>query len=325
MSDYFRPVVLSGPADSTTVAAFQAVMNKAQQTCPWLPPLASESAGIFYGDPPSFPRLNTIPEGLDDSQQQQWQMIYKAVAPIASATMRGEMQKAQAQGAQLANDAAFWDGVYRVTLDVATLGLNEAMNQLWAVIDEAKAASAAIKASIDLINNGDADAQDQQQAQALDSEHQSLIQQIISTIAPLGPDVRQQAGLGFTAVAAGITAAVVVTIVASVAVVVSSLKDLQQKANDAANAVADKRITMVQQALAAGQIDEATAQSQMSQIQKDAGDQASSQGAGAVGTGLAKAGLGVALAVGAIAAGYFLLKKKSAAPAAATNPRRRRR
>ena len=106
---------------------------------------------------------------------------------------------------------------------------------------------------------------------------------------------------------------------------VSSLKDLQQKANDAANAVADKRITMVQQALAAGQIDEATAQSQMSQIQKDAGDQASSQGAGAVGTGLAKAGLGVALAVGAIAAGYFLLKKKSAAPAAATNPRRRRR
>ncbi len=330
MSDFFLPVVLSASADNATIAAFQAVMNKANQTCPWLPPLASESAGIFYGSPPSFPRLNPQPEGLDASQQQQWGLIYQAVAPIASATMRGEMQAAQAQGAQLAADAAFWDTVYRVTADVATLGVNELWADFWKAIADAKQSRDSIVGILQttqqaLDEQGDtADPALVAQQQSLQNRLDSLINQILSAISPLGSEVRQQAGMGSTLIIAGIAGAVVVAITASVWAVAHELAAVQTQANDHAQAVIDHQTTFDEAALAAGQIDQAEFARRRANTAQQANDIAKSQGAGAVGAGMMTAGLGIAAAVGAVALGIFLLKKKSASAASATNPRRRR-
>lgn len=332
MSDFFLPVVLSAPADNAMVAAFQAVMNKAQDSAPWLPPLAGESAGIFYGSPPSFPRLNPSPDGLDDSQQEQWTLIYRAVAPIASAAMRGEMQTAQAQGAQLASDAAFWNTVHRITLDVATLGANEAWIAFWDAIAAAKEARDGIVASLRaaeeiLASQGNqADPSLLGQQQNLRNQLDSLINQILSVISPLGNDVRQQAGLGVAPlVVAGIAAAVVTTITASVWAIAHELSAVQQQANEHAQAVLDHQTAVDEAALAAGQIDQNEFARRRAATAQQAKDIADAQGAGAVGSGLAKAGLGVALVIGAVAAGIFFLKKKSAAaPVPATNPRRRR-
>lgn len=332
MSDFFLPVQLSAPADNPTIAAFQKVMIKAQQTCPWLGNLAGESSGLFYTSPPQFPRLNPTPEGLDDAQQQQWKLIYDAAAPITSAAMRGEMQAAQDQSTQLASDSAFWDGVYRVTLDVATLGANEAWVGFWDAIAAAKQARDGAAAALDganqaLANMGaDADPSDVANQQDLDGQLNALVKSVIDTIAPLGPDVRTQAGLGVAAlVVAGIAAGVVLTITASVWAIAHELAAVQKQANDHAQAVFDHQTAYDEAQAAAGNITQDELAARRANTAKQAKDVADSQGASAVGSGLAKAGLGAALVIGAVAVAILMLKKKgAAAPAVATNPRRRR-
>lgn len=125
MSDFFLPVVLSSAADSPTVAAFQRVMITVQQTLDWVPNLTGETASLFYGAPPKYPRLNPKPAGLTSEQSQQWRMIYEVMRPLTSAALRGEMQVARIEGDRLAADAAFWSRVVRVTAAVATAGYSE--------------------------------------------------------------------------------------------------------------------------------------------------------------------------------------------------------
>lgn len=342
MSDFFLPVVLTTPPDNPTVAAFQAVLNKAQQTCPWLPNLAGESAALIYADAqnPRWPRLNVAPEeGLDDGQQQQWAQIVKATAPITKAAMLGEFAQVKTQAAVLANNAAFWDTVYRITLDVATLGVNEAWVAFWEAIDACKQASAAIKADLDqaaqaLADTGsDADPNDVAAQENLQGTHESLIQKILGIIAPLGDQVRSQAGLGIAPlVIAGITAATVVAITTSVWAVAHELVGVQTQANDHAQAVLEHQQAINDKLLADGQITPEQWQANNQQNVDMANSVTKNQGAGAVGSALGKAGMGVALGIGALALGavalmYFMKKKPgaAAAPAVATNPRRRRR
>lgn len=329
MSDFFLPVVLSARAENPVVAAFQQLMSKAQQTLPWLPNLSSESASLFYGDPPRFPRLNRIPEGLDETQQKQWLMVYDATKALTTAALRGEMQAAQVQSEQLANDVAFWNTVYRITADVATLGVNELWDEFWNAVAACKASRDGIVASLQaadaaLSEQGEnADPSLVAQQAELQRRLNSLINQIVSIIAPLGPDVRQQAGLGTALVVAGITGAVVVTVTASVWAVAHELAAVQEQANEHAQSVLDHQTAFDEAALAAGQIDQAEFARRRAATAQQAKDIANAQGAGAVGSGLMKAGVGVALAVGAVAAAFFFLKKKSAT-APSTNPRRRR-
>jgi hypothetical protein len=123
MSDFFRPLSLSAPADTPLVAAWQRVLIAAQQNLTWLPNLTGESASIFKDR--KLPRLNPAPEGLTDEQQQQWKLVWDAMSPIDQKALRGEMQSAAIDGQRLATNTAFWDGVHRVTAAVATFGGSE--------------------------------------------------------------------------------------------------------------------------------------------------------------------------------------------------------
>jgi hypothetical protein len=123
MSDFFLPWTLSAPADATIINAVQRVLIAAQQNISWLPNLTGESESIFRNR--SFPRLNPTPEGLDDTQQKQWKLVWDAMQPITTKTLRGEMQAAAIEGERLASNTAFWNGVQRVTTAVATVGFSE--------------------------------------------------------------------------------------------------------------------------------------------------------------------------------------------------------
>jgi hypothetical protein len=142
--------------------------------------------------------------------------------------------------------------------------------------------------------------------------------------------VRQQAGLGFAPlVIAGIAAATVVTITASVWAVAHELAAVQKQANDHAQAVLDHQTAFDEAQLAAGAIDQAEFARRRSATAAQAQAVADAQGAAAVGSGLQKAGLGAAMGIGAVALGavailYLMRKKPAASPAPSTNPRRRR-
>ena len=335
MSDFFLPISLSAPCDNATVAAFQQVMIKAQQALPWLPNLSQESSSLFYGDAtkPYFPRLNRSPSGLDSDQQSQWLMIYDATTNLCNAAIQGEMQTAQAEGARLAADTAFWNTVSRVVTDVATLGVNELWGGFWEAIDACKQSrditTLALQTAGDVLSalGADADPQDLANQDDIQNQLSALIGKILDAISPLGPDVRAQAGLGVAPlVVAGIAAAVVVTATTAVWAVAHELSGVQEQANAHAQAVLDHQTAYDEAQAAAGNITQDELMRRRANTAKQAKDIADAQGAGAVGSGMMKAGLGVALAVGAVAVAIFFLKKKgaSASPAPSTNPRRRR-
>lgn len=324
MSDFFLPVQLSTQADGPTVAAFQKVLLKAQSTLSWLPNIANESAQLFYASPPMFPRLNPIPEGLDDGQQQQWKMIYDAAAPITSAAMRGEMQAAQIQGQQLADDSAFWDSVYRVTLDVATLGTNELWGDFWDAIAACKEARDGAAAALQGADNAlaalgeNADPDDVANQNDLQGQLNALLGNIIDVIAPLGPDVRAQAGLGVAPlVVAGIAAATILAITGSVWAIAHELAAVQKQANDHAQAVFDHQTAYDENLAAQGVISQDELMRRRANTAQQAKDVANSQGAGSMTSAMA-AGLGV-LALGAVAVVFLMNKSRKTA----TNPRRR--
>jgi hypothetical protein len=123
MSDFFRPIVLSARADNTLMAAWQRVLISAQQNLKWLPNLTGESASLFMDS--KLPLLNAVPESLDPEQKRQWKAVWDAMQPIATKAMRGEMQAAAIDGQRLAANTAFWNGLYRTTEAVATVGLSE--------------------------------------------------------------------------------------------------------------------------------------------------------------------------------------------------------
>lgn len=335
MSDFFLPVVLSAAPDNTLVAAVQQVLVKAQQTLPWLPNLAQESSSLFYGSPPRFPRLAYDPDGLDDGQTQQWHQVYNAMVPIASAALRGEMKAAAVQGEQLAVNVNFWNTVYRVTEDVATLGIAELWTKLWEAVDACKASYNATTVTLQQTQEAlsalsDSVPSDLVTAQYdLQNENRNLASKVTSTLAPLGQDAVDHAGFGSALVIAGITGAVVVAITASVWAVAHELASVQKQANDHAQAVFDAQTAYDQNLADQGIISQDELMRRRSDTARQVQSVADAQGAAAVGTGLQKAGMGAALGIGALALGaiavlYLLRRSKGgAASTPAINPRYR--
>jgi hypothetical protein len=239
MTDFFRPVILSARADSTIVSAVQQILVKAQQVLPWLPNLTGEAISLFYGSPPKYPALNVTPEGLDSTQQKQWKLVWDAIAPISTKVIRGEMQAAAIDGANLASNTAFWDTVYRADAAIATVGMSEVApiveekwNELRGRIKEwDDTRSWALKIAAHKDCPPEKAAQIRQKIEEMDGS----ISGKISSIAAQIPGMRgaiQQEGLGAIAALAALatikTAVLISAIVAVVAVIVYCISSVKQ-------------------------------------------------------------------------------------------------
>lgn len=240
MSDFFRPIVMSGAVDNAVVAAVQRIMIRAQQSLPWLPNLSAESSAAFYADPPTYPALNLYPAGLTDDQQQAWAMIYQAMQPITSSVLAGEMAQAQAAGEQLASNADFWTAVTRITKAVATVGFSEVApivaqkwDELRAKLQEWKDTRAwALKISSDPRCPADKGAQLRKKITDLDSSIAGKVTSVVAQIPGFQEPFKQE-GLGFVAalsalatVQSGVAIAAIVAVVAVIAYAISSIKGL---------------------------------------------------------------------------------------------------
>ena len=335
MSDFFLPLVVSVPLDNATIAAFQQVLIKAQETMTWLPNIAGESSSLFYGSPAHYPNLNSQPAGLTVSQQQQWTMVCNAMQPITASFLKGEMASAQQAGVALAANVAFWDTVARIDEDIATLGVSELWTKLWEAVDACKASRDAtvitLQTAQDALDNLGSDSPtaliDDQAT--LSGQLSQLVDNVKSTLSPLGADAVQQAGLGTALIVAGIAGAIVVTITASVWAISHELTAVQMQANDHAQAVFNAQTAYDEAQAASGAI---TQDELMQRRANTAGQMKTvvdAQGAAAVGKGLQAAGVGMAMGLGALALGVigviYMLRKSKGSPAPSTNPRRRRR
>jgi hypothetical protein len=240
MSDFFRPVILSARADSVVVAAVQQVLTKAQQVLSWLPNLTGESVSLFYGSPPKYPNLNSIPEGLDANQQKQWKLVWNAMQPISSKVLRGEMQSAAIDGAALAANTSFWDGVYRVTEAVATVGYSEVepiVKEKWAEMQNRITEWDDTRAwALRIANHKDCPpekaAQIRQKIDELDGSISGKITSLTAQIPGMRAALKQEGLGGFAALAtlATFKSAVLITAIAAVVAIIvyciSSIKTI---------------------------------------------------------------------------------------------------
>lgn len=260
MSDFFLPFIVSARIDNPVIAAFQQVLIKAQQTMPWLPNLTGESVSMFYGAPAKYPALNFKPEGLTDDQMKQWQMVWKAMQPISSGVMRGEMQAAQIEGTRLAQDAAFWDSVHRVTLAVATVGLSEVApiveekwKELRATMTEwKKTREWALKVADHKDCPADKATQIKQKIAELDGSITGKIASLTSQLPGLQDAVRQD-GLGAIAALAALatikTVVLITAIVAVVAVIVYCISSIKSVISDLGLSAIGKAVSTAQSML----------------------------------------------------------------------------
>lgn len=244
MSDFFRPMALSVPIENSVVAAFQAVLIKAQQTLPWLPNLSAESANLFYGTPPKFPLLNSVPdEGLTETQQAQWKEVWKATAPIAKKVLIGELQQVQQDSIKLAANEAFWNMVYRIDMAIATVGLSEVapiVEEKWIELKARLKEWKDTRAWAERIATDPrcpADKAEKLRAKLAEFDN-SIGSKITSTIAQI-PGFRepfQQEGLGAIAVLAALatvkTAVLIAAITAVVGVIVYCISSVKELVND---------------------------------------------------------------------------------------------
>lgn len=244
MSDFFQPLALSAPIENSVVAAFQAVLIKAQQTLPWLPNLTAESADLFYQDPPKFPKLNLTPdEGLTETQQAQWKEVWKATTPIVNKVLKGELQQVQQDSVRLAANEAFWNTVYRIDMAIATVGFSEVapiVEEKWIELRARLKEWKETRAWAERIATDPrcpADKAEKLRAKLTEFDN-SIGSKITGTIAQI-PGFRepfQQEGLGAIAILGALatvkTAVLIAAIVAVVAVIVYCISSVKELVND---------------------------------------------------------------------------------------------
>jgi hypothetical protein len=243
MSDFFLPVILSARCDTPVIGTVQQILIKAQQVLTWLPNLTGESVSLFYASPAQFPRLNPTPEGLTDTQQKQWTLVYQAMQPVTSAVMHGEMQAAKIEGDKIASNTALWDAVYRVDLAVATVGLSEVepiVKEKWKEMqgrirewDDVRSWALKIAAHKDC--PPDKAAEIRRKIDELDGSISGKITSLAAQI-PGMRDALKQEGLGAIAALASLatikTAVLIAAIIAVVAVIVYCISSVKTVISD---------------------------------------------------------------------------------------------
>lgn len=320
-------VSLAQPLDPATQAVLTSLAQRMKQAMPWtsFDPVGTFALAMQQNQYPyPTPSIVNPPVWLNDPDRMNtWRQIAGAFTPVTRNVLINQIALARQEGATLAANVDFWNTVAKYS---GADAVQQIWDTLWATIEKARLTRQAAKIALD---QGQAIVSQYgaqlpiglvQNHALLVSQYNTASSQLANAVAPLGAAGRAAAGLGVVQIIAGIAAATVVTITASVAAVAYFLAQVQMQANNNAMALIQARDAVARALLNAGKI----TPDQFIQMQKDNVDAGNAlvdaQGAGQVGKGLRSAGIGVAMGIGSLAAlsvgGYFLYKyvtkKKSA-------------
>ncbi len=320
--------VAGGVVDPATQTVVTALAQRLAAAMPWLPfdPVGTFALALQQGQYP-YPAQTVInpPAWLNDPNRLDvWRQIASKFVPVTQAVLINQLALARQQGQILAANVDFWNTVAKYS---GADAVQKVWDDLWAALSQFKAYRDGAKAALDQAGAivaaappGSIPSSLVQNQAVLINQFNSLSNRCAAAIAPLGAAARAAAGLGVVPlVIAGIAAATVAAITATVWAIAHEFAQVQMQANDNAMALIQARDAYARQLLNTGKINV----DQFAQLQKDnveAGRVVSeSQGAGQIGKGLKSAGVGVALGLGSVAAiglgGYLLYrysKKKSA-------------
>ncbi len=317
-------VALAAPAPQglrDTVLRLFARLNTAM---PWLPYQAGGIATLAL-DQQSYPYPLLSPSNppawlVSPDRLTVWREVAGQFTPLTQSVLAGQLQQAQAQGAILDSNVAFWNNVAKYSGSDAVMGV---WDDLWRAVASFKAQRDATKVALDT-TQGILGQYGTRIPAPLALTHANLIGQFNSlsaraqtVLAPLGAQAKAAAGLGIAPlVIGGIAAVTVVTITASVWAIAAEFASVQKQANANAQAVLLAREAADRADFEAGKITNDQLLLRRQDNIKATTDLVNAEGAGAVGSALARGGAGIALGLGAIAlvglGAYLLMRKKSA-------------
>ncbi len=317
-------VALAAPAAQSLRDVVMRLFARLNTAMPWLPYQAGGIAALAL-DQQSYPYPLMSPSNppawlVSPDRLTVWREVAGQFTPLTQSVLAGQLQQAQAQGAILDSNVAFWNTVAQYSGSDAVMGV---WDDLWRAIASFKAQRDATKAALDTSQSIIASYGTRVPAD-LALTHSNLISQYNSLsaraqviIAPLGAQAKSAAGLGLAPlIIGGIAAATVVTVTASIWAIAAEFTSVQRQANANAQDLLKFRETADQADFEAGKI----TNDQLA-LRRGANVQAAktlvdAEGAGAVGNAFAKGGAGIALGIGALAAvglaAYLLMRKKSA-------------
>lgn len=313
-------------------SAVLAVMQRIQDTLDWAPRTLVSVAQTMMDQYQTFPLLRSYkmlgialpsrPDWLQDSSNLDgWQTVYEGYKPIATAFTSKEMAAVVAEGQKLASNANFWDNVAEYS---GVAKLQELWGKFWDSITALKTNRVAAKTGIDTAKDIIAKygtKVPQQYVSATDaaqSAYDSATSKAMTLLAPLGSQVKAEAGLGaLPLIIAGIAAATLIAITAGVWLVVNEFTSIQRQANANANDMLKWRDAQDAADFTAGKITNADLMARRQQSVAAATEIVKNQGAAQIGNALkdAGSGLGTSLGItfGVVAllgvGAYFLVKK----------------
>lgn len=329
MVDAFLQIALSAPVPNDVRTAATNVISRAQAAMPWIGGLVSQAALIFNNG--HWPRPTT-PESVTSNPQQQaqWREFVNAYNPMTQQILKGERAAAKAEGERLAADVGFWDRVHRITQAVATTGLSEVgrlWDQLQPKLTKLKDDRFATKASLDAVrkavdNPQYAASMTEQRTKLaqLEASQQQIIAGAASALGPIASisGVREELGLGALGlpwltparlIAAGISAAVLVSVMTAISVWVDRQAEVRMQANVLANETLARENGIAEQLLRDGKVTVTEYQSIKAQNARDVAVVRTANEGSSFGSSMGKA-VGVSLGLALLAlVGYGIWKK----------------
>jgi hypothetical protein len=316
---YVKVIDHGGKMPAGTLASWLSVWTRAKVAMPWLP--ASLVSAVQTLQANGYVALPVMePEALpsrSDNDQKQWQVFVDGTKAFVMQTLKGQMAALQSEAVALDANKALWDGIAKWSGQEA---LAKVWDDLWKAIAEFRAARtattatlAAARTALTALGAKAPESLRSKQTQ-LDSQVVSLTDRLKKLLAPLGDAAVRHAGLGVAPlVVAGITAAVVLAITASVWAVAREMASVQKQANDHAQAVLLARETADRADFEKGKIT-ALELTERRKANSDAAVAISeAQGAAAIGASLGKAGTGIAIGVAVVGAlligGIYLFRQ----------------
>lgn len=310
---------LGGKIDPALQAATTKLYQRMSDAMDWLPynPVSMAALAFQQGQYP-FPTKNPPTPAIKQYQDRvdAWNQLAEQFAPITAAVLKNDFAAAQQQAVVLNANADYWDKVAKYT---GADFIEKTWNNLWDALAGLRASRDAAKAALSVSNQII-----QQYGSAVpaslvnvhddvSAQFDSLSSQAKSKINVLGSTAIAEAGLGAVLIIAGIAAAAVIAITASIWAIAHEFAAVQAKA--AANAQELMKWREQQDAadFNAGKISNEQLVQRRAQNVVAAQTLVDSEGAASIGGALGKAGAGIAMGVGALAllaiGGYFLFRK----------------
>lgn len=306
----FSPTV---PIDQATQDRVLALFTKMRDTMPWVPYDLYAVAKLAF-DQGQYPypsnTLASVPKFLADQPDRKayWIQVANQFNPITTAIGKASLAEATNQAQILGANADFWNNVAYYTGEAY---LEDVWNKLWEAIanlrSQRDATSVHLQIANDIIaqNAGKVPANLVSNTNAIRSQFDSLTARAKSTLAPLGSAGLQESGLGAALIIAGIAAAAIIALTASIWAIAHEFANVQINAANNAQAMIKWRDAQDHQDFAAGKINNAEFTARRDDTIKAATTVTETQGAAALGKSIATAssgiGKGIAVGLGAVA------------------------